>query len=797
MKDYPIIKFAIGLSLGILIQNYFEIDLIVILSSSILFLLLIILSHKIKFAFYYSFIKIFLFALFVNIGLIISVINKQELTSKLSNYHKEKNTEAYGKIESIDLKKKYEISFILETDSVIIKDSVIHSKEKLLCRLRSSAKDRNYFYNNFSPGNIILFKGTFSQPRTIRNPGEFDYKKYLLSKGITGIITSYSDNTVLLIKDEVSFYGNLIFKIRKHFDSVIHKTNNKQTAGLLRGLLLADRSEIDYETKQNFINAGVIHILAVSGLHVGYILLFFVVVFGRLNLFARSIFIMAGIFSFMLITGVPASVFRATLMASILIIAFLTNRSTNLLNSIALSSIIILFIHPQQLFNPGFQLSYSAVIAIAVIYPVLKNEIDSLWIRNQLVKKILLFIGVSLSAQIGTLPFTVAYFNKISLIALLANLLVIPLVGVIVGLGIITLVIGSLSFYFASYLGITNNFKAAVMFMIVNFSGSIEYSHIRINNYSTTDALIFYFFISIFIYGLSRISSKTVKIVFTLMIILNIYFFSQLDDKEILPSGKLSLLMIDVDQGDSFLIKFPNGKTALIDAGLATPFFDVGERIIIPLLDHLGIKKVDYGFISHFDNDHYGGFFSLLIKDRIKEVFIQKPDTSSKSVKFIKFLDELKIPKRIFHREKLSLDNVAVYVLNDTTVKYFNKLSSNDRSGIKKIVYGKTSFLFLGDLEYPGEVYYIISEKAMLDSDVLKVSHHGSKTGTSDTLLKLISPKISLISAGIKNKFGHPSEIVLERLKNINSKILRTDSDGAVLLQSDGNEIKIVDWRKF
>lgn len=797
MKDYPVIKLAIGLSLGIIVNKFLSFNIFIAVGISFSFLILIFLLNRYnlpKFNLVKQILSIFVF---ICLGIIISSINKEEYATKLNRFHKEKNTIAFGRIESVDLKKNYEVSFVLKTDSIRINDTIIYTSENLLCRLRSGSNDRKSFYDNIKPGNQISFKGTFTQPRTIRNPGEFDYQKYLLSKGITGIINSYEDGSAIIIKDEVETFSYIIFKARKYFDSLIHKTHNKRTAGLLRGLLLADRSEIEYETKINFINAGVIHILAVSGLHVGYILLFLIVVFGRFNLFLRSIFIMIGIFSFMFITEIPASVFRATLMASILIIAFLTNRSTNLLNSIALSSVIILLIQPQQIFNPGFQLSYSAVIAIALFYPVLKNEIDSTHIKNQIIKKILLFVGVSLAAQLGTLPFTVAYFNKISLISLFANLLVIPLTAIIVGLGIITLFIGSISVYIASFMGITNNLIAAVMFKIVSFSGGLDFSNIRINNYSITDALIFYFFLSVFVYGLNRISSKWVKVVFAFLIFFNIYLFSRLDDKELLAVGKLNVLMIDVDQGDSFLIKFPNGKTALIDAGLANPFFDVGERIIIPLLDHLGIKKVDYGFISHFDNDHYGGFYSLIINDRIKQVFIPKPDSSSKSIKFNKFLDDNKIPKKIFHREKLNFDNAAVYILNDTTVKYFDKLSSNDRSGIKKITYGETSFLFLGDLELPGERYYTLFEKQMLDADVLKVSHHGSKTGTSETLLELVSPKISLISAGVKNKFGHPSEIVLQRLKRMNSKILRTDSAGAVLLQSDGKNIEIIDWKNF
>ena len=271
--------------------------------------------------------------------------------------------------------------------------------------------------------------------------------------------------------------------------------------------------------------------------------------------------------------------------------------------------------------------------------------------------------------------------------------------------------------------------------------------------------------------------------------------FSSFDDSELLELNKLNILMIDVGQGDSFLVKFPNGKTALIDAGEATQFLDNGERVIIPLLDNLGIDKIDYGFISHLDSDHYGGFISLIYNDRIKEVYRPLPDSSLKSIRFEKFLKQKKNKTNIYESNTLKVGNANVYFLNNPKGHQYNKLSSNDKSGVVKIVYGKTSFLFVGDLEFEGEYLLAGNFRDILDSDVLKVGHHGSPTGTSQAFLNLVSPKISLVSAGIQNKFKHPSETVISSLKKIGSEIYRTDIEGAVLLQSNGNEIKKINWK--
>lgn len=795
MKNYPFIKFAILFIIGIVTGSLLSVSNFLVFTLTITSIILYITSKKI---FNSKILHIILFAvLSISLGLFIQSIHKEEINSKLSSYQKEKNVSVVGTIKEIELKRDYEISFILQTDSVSIENRVIKTNENLLCRLRSDSVDRKIFYDNAKPGNKILVKGTFQQGRDIRNPGEFDYRKFLLSKGITGLITSYDSASINFLSYEYDFFNNLVFQTRKNIDELIHQLHNSQTAGLLRGLLLADRTEIDYETKQNFVNSGVIHILAVSGLHVGYILLFFVVLFGRFNIYTRSFLTILGLICFMIITGIPASVFRATLMSVILIIAFLSGRSTNLLNSIALSAVIILLFRPNEIFNPGFQLSYSAVLSIAIIYPVIQKIILELSITNKYLKNIFLFAGVSLSAQIGTLPFTLAYFNKLSVISLFSNLVVIPLAGIIVGLAIITLIIGSFIPSFAIYFAIVNNVITSLMMDLIRFTGSLDFAFIRINNFSLLDSIIFYLFIAILIY-LFRISeSIKIKLAVTLITFANIFVFTHFDDKKLLPDGVLSVVMIDVGQGDSFLIKFPNRKTAIIDAGVVDPYFDTGERIIIPLLDYLGIEQIDYGFVSHLDTDHYGGFASLLYNKKVKEIYRPKPDSSDKSIRFEKFLDKLKIPKYIYEKNKKEIGNVSLYILNDFNEEDFNSLSSNDRSGIIKIVFGKTSFLFVGDAEIPAEKIYLHSNRKFLDSDVLKVGHHGSKTGSSKEFLEAVSPEISLVSAGIKNKFGHPSEIVLQRLKEIKSEILRTDSLGAVLLQSDGNKIKVVDWRNF
>ncbi|OGV07406.1 MAG: DNA internalization-related competence protein ComEC/Rec2 [Ignavibacteria bacterium RIFOXYB2_FULL_36_7] len=532
-------------------------------------------------------------------------------------------------------------------------------------------------------------------------------------------------------------------------------------------------------------------------MHVGYIAVIYIFLFGRLNIYLRSILTIAGLLAFMFITGVQPSVFRATVMAVVIIIAFLSNRSTSLFNSLAFASVIILVLSPEEILNPGFQLSFSAVLGIAIFYPRTEKLISTLKLRSKVLRYILLFMAVSLSAQIGTLPFTVMYFGKLSIISLLANLFVIPVVGVVVGLGIFTLIINIAFPFVAIYFAAANELVTKLLFLFIELSGNENFSYIFVKNFSLYDSLLFYLFLFFLLYVIKKINTTFVKILIVILVVSNFLLLSTLDNYNLLKTGKLSVFTIDVGQGDAILLKFPKGTTALIDAGNATPSFDNGERIILPLLEYLGIERIDYGFVSHIDSDHYAGFVSLVKAGVIKKIIKPGIDSSLvKDVKFEKYLRENHIPIEYYKKEILTIDEVRIYVLNNESIMENTELSSNDKSGMLKMVYGKTSFLFTGDVEKKVEKVYASDYKLFLDVDVLKVGHHGSKTSSSKVFLNYVTPEQSIISAGILNKFEHPSGEIVKRLEDFGSEIYRTDKYGALIFESDGNSIHFIDWKK-
>lgn len=789
LNKYPFIWVAIFFISGILSEHYLNIlsnsfFLLILISISLITITLSFLMKKVSFS---NRLVIFVFSYFM--GMLYLGINNKNIKYPFKT-PKIRNTWVKGKIEHIDLLSSKKISFDLNVHRYKNEEVNI----KLRCSVwKDSTAKIDSIYSSINIGDSVKIFGSISEPRNMRNPGEFDYQEYLYSQGISGIFNCYNVDSIKIIsRGNYSFYS-LIFDIRKSIDERITKYYNKETASLLKAILLADRKDIDYSVKESFVNTGVIHVLAVSGLHVGYIILIFQLFFGRLPIRIRFILTIVALLFFVILTEAQPSVFRASTMAVVYLLAKLLNRSSNGFNAISIAAVIILLFNPYEIFSPGFQLSFSAVISILLFYPIFKQIIDRINIGQNL-KRILLFSSVSIAAQIGTLPFTIAYFEKLAIISLVANLIVIPFFGAILALGIGSLFLSLLLPLLVKYFAYANMILVHFVFSFVHVLSKLTFAYINIYNFTFHDSLIYLFCIVVCTFLGFQIKRKIILFISIIFICIGSYFLMSLDNTNLLRDGKLSVLAIDVGQGDSFLLKFPNGKTALIDAGNRTEYFDNGSRIIEPLLKRLSIEKINYAFLSHLDSDHYLGSIYLIQNSRIDTVYLPKNNTIV-SHEFIKFLNYKKIPYRFYSQQKLRIGNCTAYILNDVLNNSYKHFDENNKSGIIKFVYGKNSFLFVGDAEIEAEQYLIRRYGEFLKSDVLKVGHHGSNTSTSKEFLNFVHPKIGLISAGVMNKFKHPSKRIVELLKKFNVKILRTDVSGAILLVSDGNSIQNVDWR--
>lgn len=795
MNDYPLIKFVTAFIFGLILSSFLEVSLEIL----IVLLLIFLISAIILFIFNNSTDNLFsttsIFIAVILVGLI--YISADKISEPTYQFEDKfiKNVLVDGRVEQIELPGK-KLILNVNVDKTIKGNSIVEQNYSIICNLSYDEEVIHKILGKLSPGNRIVVLGNISIPPNQKNPGEFDYREYLKSKNISALFNSYSPMDFVIVDYKVNFISALIFDVRYAVALKLKELYSERTAGLLKGLLLADRSEIGYDVKEGFVKSGVIHVLAVSGLHVGFIVLILVFILGRFNIYLRITFTIIGLLTFMIITGLPPSVTRATIMAVLLLVSYLRSNKQNNFNTLALAAFIILIFDPTQIFNPGFQLSFSAVVSIFVFYPKISKAINDRNITNKLLRYILLFVGLSLAAQIGTIPFTIYYFEKLSLISLAANLFVIPMIGIILGLGIVTIIIGSFSLELAYLFSLTNEFIVDSLFMIVNILSSLSISHLSFPNYSTWDGAVYIILLTILTIYFKKLITLTAKSVFVILIAANLLVWSNVDNKKLMPDEKLSVLFVDVGNSESAIIKFPNKKTAMVNFGGGSDNYNTGDAVLIPLLNRLGIDKINYGIISHLNRNKYLGIIPFIEKNLIDTLLIPNVYGSDIELElFLNYLIDKNIIPQYINKNKITVGNSRIFLLDElhkSEYAYFNPMN---RSTPVKLQYGKNSILLMSGVEKRGETLLLEKKNMFLKSDVIQVANYGSNVSTTPELLHAVNPTYSIISVGLGNIMEYPSDEVLELISLNNIKLFRTDNEGAILFISDGNKFEYVDWR--
>ncbi len=695
-------------------------------------------------------------------------------------------------------KKTYNIQFVIEAEQIKSeKDSIEVFGGVLVSIPRENISFQ--FLDSLEYGVRVELSGQLALAGTARNPGEFDMRRYLEVNDIYArLYLVEREDIVIQQKTGNWFLSYIIYPLRKNIADNFDRFVGGEESKFLKGILIGDRSEIPFDTKEAFINSGVMHILAVSGLHVGMIILIVISLLNALRIpqkpkIITTCFILT---SFVFLTGQSPSVVRASVMGVILLSSLLLERKIDIFNSLAVAAIILLLFDAKQLFHPGFQLSFAAVISIVSLYPKISSieKFIPQKIRQLNVSKYLIGLAaVSFSAAIGTLPFTSYYFGKISIVGLAANLLVVPLTGIVLALGITTTLFSFLSGWFGSIFAETTKFAAGLLLHSVAVFGNWKYSFIH-SNFTLVSGMFFYGIV-IFLFTLRR-ACIIKRIIFLLLIASNILLYYPIFFKD---EPKIRATFIDVGQGDAIFLEFPNGKTILIDGGAKTLYRDAGQRFIAPFLNRKGVSQIDFLINSHPHHDHLGGFPYLMRNFKIDKIIdagsFEKSDIFNE---YKHLIDSCKINyQKIKRGETIDVaEDVRMYVLHpyqdfDSTDIH----DLNNQSLVLKVVYGKTGLILMGDAEKATETKLINRYKDFLQVDILKCGHHGSATSNSFEFLEATKPLVSVISLGYANKFNHPSKIVLDYLNRLNIKVYRTDLQGAIVLESNGLMWREVEWR--
>jgi len=627
-------------------------------------------------------------------------------------------------------------------------------------------------------GDRLSISGRLSSPPASTNPGLFDYRKYLSYQNIHSTFSIYrSEDIEILKRGRVGIFRSVIARIRRRIDSVIKNTLPQLESSILAGLILGERCDLPRDIQEMFADARVLHILAVSGLNVGLVLFIFYGFFRGIGIPKRVSYLLTilVVIIFAQVVGNPPSAARASIMAICGLVAFILDRDKHLYNSLALAALIILIWNPFTLFDVGFQLSFMATLGILYLTPHFQTYFR-LTKRHKLVTYVLGSLAVSAGALVGVYPITALYFNKISLIALISNIVVVPQVGVITALGFASSILGLFSQGLAQAVNTVNRLFVIVLFKSIQFFAWLPFS-VR---YVVTPSCIFILSYYLFFSFLPKIeSSRSVRRVILFFPLLIIFSAAAL---KILPSDKLSITFLDVGQGDAIHLRLPDRRDILIDGGGVLGKFDIGDKVVIPYLLKNGVSRIDTIFLTHPHYNHIGGLVPILKRFKVGRVYYNGQYYNDDIFdEFLQTILNNSIPlKNISCGEKLEYNRVKFGIHNPRILS--GNVDSN--SLVISLSYGDFDILFTGDIDYKIQEELTTEE---LKCDIFQIPGHG-KGKISPKLLYKMAPKYGIISTKFQDR----------KLEEKYSKIrfFSTAKNGAIVIRTDGKSFQIEPMRE-
>lgn len=669
-------------------------------------------------------------------------------------------------------------------------------------------------------GNVIRCEGTFKEFEEASNPGQFDYRKYCYNEGYAGTVEAKSVTSV-----KTSFFHKILYFIPLKLYSLKNAVEdkfklilNKTDAGTLSAMVLGDKSGLDEEIEALYRDNMISHLLAISGLHISLVGGVMYLLLKKLKSPYAFSPISASIFLILygIMTGFSVSTARAVIMLVIFFLSFIFGRSYDLPSAMSVSSILLLTGNLRLLYQSGFLLSFSAVAAIFYIMPVieglfLKKEKSN---KKNIVKNITKFcvssVICSVSVYILTLPIVLLNFYEVSLSGIILNIIVIPLMSVLVIMGLLGGFVALFSEISGAFLLGNTHFILEFYTFLCKSAEKVPIGRIIAGSPSPVQVVVYYLILFVIFYIFTLIirkdkilklknGEKGLSVKKTVFIRKTVFVASLISALIILfyRKDEFSVNMLDIGQGDCFVVNVGKKHIYISDCG-STSEKEVGKRRLLPFLKYKGWNRVRGIFVSHMDRDHVNGIIELLNYKEIK-------------------VDKIIISTGYKNRELdcAELRNLkAAAKKRDIKIFYFKKgdeirdgssgflclypkegdiiTEQNEASIVMRMESGGISLLFTGDAGKSTEERILAeNERTLIDCDILKVGHHGSKNSSTEGFINEVSPKLSLVSCGLNNRYGHPHRQTVERLEDFKSGILRTDYLGAVILTVNDGKLKI------
>ncbi len=617
-----------------------------------------------------------------------------------------------------------------------------------------------------SPSGVVdagraTLTGRLVEPQGKRNPGGFDFRGYLKRRGV---------EAQLLVR-EVEGFQPARLSLKERLRQGVTRGLSERQAALMQAMTLGIRDDLG-ELRDIFSASGLAHILALSGLHVGILVLALGLLLSPLGQKRYPVLIVL-IIGFVLLVGVTPSILRAAAMAiAVLVSLWLGSGRIDVWASLALSALIVLLLYPSWLFDLSFQLSYLAVVGILLFTTPLmqlcfgqEDASGKWWHWKQLLVGSMM---VSLSAQALTLPIIASSFGSLPMFSPLVNVFAIPLASLMVPLGFLAGVLHLVLPLLAGLVNLLTGLLAGALIGLADMGSSLP------NLIWGEVSALGYGFFYIAMLALTLMLYQRLKIWQALLVVITVVLCSMVSPG---PNPVPEIVYFDVGQGDSSLIRLPGRTEILIDGG-GSPFsdFDVGKRIVVPALKALGVNHLELVIASHPDTDHIEGLISVLDEMSVGMLLIGVPEPGNPLFDALMAAAARNhVPVReVVRGEILYLGDAALEILNPPRLAYDN---DNDNSVAFVLRYKNVpKAVFLGDLGVTVE-----ADLAFPDVDILMAGHHGSRHSTGTALLNATQPRHVVISYG-RNTYGHPHPDVLAHIEAVGAMIHETFKQGAVRL---------------
>ena len=816
---------------AVITENYFW--CVIILLTTILW---IVRNKNIR-----SMVALFFMFIFFVMGVlnIMSTGKKEKLCTEIGD--RELPCTVSGKIKEIKTDGLSDTYYIM-ADSIVSSEFVYKGKIGIVIYTSAGKERKNnpgntdHIYLDYINGDYICMSGTVSVPDSATNPGTFDQYIYLRNKGYYLCI---SNGTIESGNHRPYSIEGFLYGIKSRCTKIIDNSFDSESAGIVKAMLVADKSTLDKNIKKLYSENGIAHIMAISGVHVAIIGM---TLYGflrklRIGRLISGTFSIAIIILYGIMTGMSSSTERAVIMLILSIAAEYFGRKTDAPTSMGFAMIIMVLGNPYVILDAGFQLSFAAITGVTVVAPQLrkllrmfkrfikesdekkKQKHKKIMSLRKMIIKLIDALVVGIASFITTTPVIIYYYYQFPPYSILINLIVIPLVSLIVG-GSILVVLTGLFFTGAAVVMtypvrlILFGYKYLCIFASGLPGASVLVGHISIG-------MVFVYYLSVvLIFAILRMIriGKTERGGPILYLMLATVLFLTVVYEVYSYDKSLKIVYMDVGQGDGVLLRTSGHGGILIDGGSSSNK-RVGEYVMVPVLKYYGVSEVEYAFVSHGDVDHVSGLEYLLNEeqsgvhvvnlvlpeygdhDALQEL---KSEATANNVNIIYMKPGDNITYNHQHAETINieclypdeearqgvLDTNNLSMILKTTITWdvreadienLNKSSDSDAS---------LSLLFVGDAGIAAEKRLIeLYEKNSLgeisDSiacDILKVGHHGSRNSSGSDFLKRVSAMYGIISCGKDNRYGHPHAETLERLKMADTKYMTTKEHGAIIL---------------